>query len=59
MAKTEKHMTKKWEVSIMELEGNKGKTFKVTRRIPEISVAETRVFRLKKRAKKQYDGWLK
>ena len=57
MAKTKKHKFKKWEVSIMELSGN-GRKFKVTRRIPEMSVSETKLFRTKKKAKKQFDDWL-
>jgi len=50
-------MTYKWEVSIMETQ-NGGKRYKVTRRMPELSVAETRVFDNKEDAKKQFDEWL-
>lgn len=49
---------KKWEMSIIELKNNKGKKFKVTRRLPELSVAETKVFRSNKKAKKQFEDWL-
>ena len=59
MPKSKKHITKKWEVSIIELKNNAGRKFKVTRRIPELSVAETKFFRTKKEAKKQFDEWLK
>ena len=59
MLKSKKHITKKWEVSIIELKNNAGRKFKVTRRIPELSVAETKVFKTKKEAKKQFDEWLK
>jgi len=59
MAKIKKHLVKKWEVSIIELQNNIGKKFKVTRRIPELSVVETKLFRSKKKAKKQFDDWLK
>ena len=53
-------MTKlKWEVSISELENSEGLKYKVTRRIAELSVAETRMFRTKKEATKQFDEWLK
>ena len=58
MAKAKKHKVSKWIVSIMEFRDN-GKKFKVTRRIPEMSVSETKLFRTKKKAKKQFDEWLK
>jgi hypothetical protein len=47
----------KWEVSIIELE-NHITRFKVTRRMPEMSVAETKIFDTKEEAKKQLDEWL-
>lgn len=53
-----KHINKKWEVSIMEFEDNSGKKYKVTRRLPEMSVAETKIFKTKEEAKKQFDEWL-
>jgi hypothetical protein len=59
LAKTAKHPSKKWEVSIMELHSYSGKKFKVTRLLPEMSVAETKVFATKKKAKKLFDEWLK
>lgn len=59
MAITKKHLTKKWEVSLIEFENKTGKKFKVTRRLPGLSLAETRVFRSKKKAKKKLDEWLK
>lgn len=43
----------------MELKNDKGKKFKITRRMPELSVVETKMFRSKKKAKKQFDDWLK
>jgi len=52
MPKIKKHPTKKWEVSIIEFENHKGKKFKVTRRLPEMLVAETKIFKVKKKAKK-------
>ena len=57
--KVEKHLTKKWEVSLIELENGSGKKFKVTRRLPELSVAETKIFKTKAKAKKQFEEWLK
>lgn len=57
--KTEKDFTKKWEVSIIEFESCEGKKYKVTRRMPEMSVAETKFFKSKEEAKKQFDDWLK
>ena len=59
MNQIKKHIVKKWEVSIVELKNNGTKKFKVTRRIPELSVAETKFFRTKEEAKKQFGEWLK
>jgi hypothetical protein len=47
-----------WEMTIMELENSIGKKYKVTRRLPALSVAETRVFRSKEDAKQQLDLWM-
>ena len=58
MDKIKEHPIKKWEVSIIGIENAIGKKYKVTRRIPEMSVSETRVFRSKEEAKKQFDEWL-
>ena len=58
MSKTEKHFVKRWEVSIMELKNHKSKKFKVTRRIPDLAISETKVLRTKKKAKQQFDEWL-
>jgi len=55
----EEHSTKKWEVSIIEVENNIGKQYKVTRHIPELSISETKVFRSKEEAKNQFDEWLR
>ena len=59
LAKTKKHTSKKWEISITEFQNHLGKKFKVTRRLPELSVAETKLFKNKRKAKKQFDEWLK
>lgn len=58
LIKTKKHTRKKWEISIIELKEN-GKKYKVTRRLPELLVAETKIFKSKKKAKKQFEEWLK
>ena len=48
----------KWEVSVMELKKNGKTRYKVTRRMPGMSVAETRIFSSKEEAMKQLDEWL-
>ena len=53
-----KHFAKKWEVSIIELQNCKSTKFKVTRRLPELSVAETLIFKTKGEAKKKFEEWL-
>ena len=58
MPKTEMHQTKKWEVSFAEIENRRGKLFKVTRRLPAMAVAETKVFRSKEQALRQFNEWL-
>lgn len=55
---TRKHAIKKWEVSIVELQDGKDSLFKISQRIPDLSVAETRVFKDKKSAKRLFDKWL-
>ena len=59
MPEIKKHPIKKWEISIIELEDNGIMKYKVTRRLLELSVAETKVFRSKEDARKQFDEWLK
>ena len=59
MQQSKKHPIKKWEVSLMELQNHIGKMFKVTRKIPRMLIAETKIFRTMKKAKKQFDEWLK
>ena len=53
-----KNLNSKWEVSIIELENSKGRLFKVTRKFPEMSIAETRILRNKEKAKKLFYKWL-
>ena len=48
----------KWESTIKEFKSNKRKKYKVTRRMPELHVAETKVFHSKKKALKQLQEWL-
>ena len=58
--KIRKHpLNKKWEISIIELKNDKKRKYKVTRRIPELSVSEIKMFNSKKRAKNQFNKWLK
>jgi len=45
----EKYLTKKWEISITEYQAETGCQLKVTRRLPELPVAETKVFFVKKK----------
>lgn len=56
--KLRKHIIKKWEVFIAEYKNDRI-TYKVTRRIPELFVAETKVFYSKEEAKEQFQNWLK
>ncbi len=53
-----KHPIKKWEVSIIEIQYGNETKYKVTRRIAEMSVSETKVFDSKIKAKEQFDTWL-
>ena len=47
----------KWEVSIMELRNGKVQ-FKVTRQMPEMKVAETKIFNNKEDALRQVQEWM-
>ncbi len=50
---------KKWEVSIKEFQTKNGKNkYKVTRRLPDFKVAETKIFDDKNKAKKQFEEWV-
>jgi len=55
---TIKNSITNWEVSIVEFEDNSLRKSKVTRRLPELSVAETKIFLSKNEAKRQFDEWL-
>lgn len=52
------HPTQKWEVSILEFQEDSVVRYKVTRRLPEMAVAETKIFSSKKEALHQVDEWL-
>ncbi len=53
-----RHPYKQWEVSIIKLEEESRIYYKVTRRLAELSVAETRLFDSKEKAKQQFEEWL-
>ena len=44
-----------WEVTIRL---SKDGTYKVTTRLPEYSIAETKIFKSKKQALRQFQAWL-
>jgi hypothetical protein len=46
------------EITMLEIENSVGKKYKVTRRVPSMLIAETKIFRLKSDARKQLDEWL-
>ena len=50
---------RKWEVSIMELHDDHGIRYKVTRRVAEMSVAETKFFSTLQEARQQFEEWLR
>jgi len=52
-------MVGQWEASIIELTDDRRKRFKVTRRLPDIAVAETRFFNSKRKALEQLKEWLR
>lgn len=56
--KDSKTTEKNWEVSIIELKQNGKTKYKVTKRLPSMSVAETKFLDSKEEAKKQFDEWL-
>ncbi|MBI2666131.1 hypothetical protein HYX13_00815 [Candidatus Woesearchaeota archaeon] len=58
MKELRKHPFKKWEVSIIAFQEEDILKYKVTRRLPELSVAETKIFTSKEEAKAQFESWL-
>jgi hypothetical protein len=53
-----KSSNRNWEVTIMEFQEAGKKRFKVSRRYPRFSIAETKIFSSKARAKLQFERWL-
>ena len=49
---------KEWEITILQFKNHEGIKFKVTRRLPNMSVAETKIFRTKEEAQEQINKWL-
>ena len=49
---------KNWEVTIKEFQSKKWKRYKVTRRMPEMKVADTKMFKNKEEALRQFNEWL-
>jgi len=52
------HLTMKWEVTMAEFKENGKTKYKVTRRMPELTIAETKIFAIKEQAQKQFEEWL-
>jgi hypothetical protein len=48
-----------WDISMVTLEDERGIFYKVTRRVPELSIAETRVYRSKTSAMRRLKSWLR
>ncbi|MBS3169395.1 hypothetical protein J4210_02830 [Candidatus Woesearchaeota archaeon] len=48
----------KWEVTLLRFQDKTGTKYKVTRRVPELHLAETKVFISKEEAKQQFEQWL-
>lgn len=57
--KSKKNTITLWEVSILQFKDDFGIKYKVTRRLPEMLVAETIIFNSKKEARELFDEWLK
>jgi hypothetical protein len=53
-----KHIIKNWEISIIELKNDKT-FYKVTKRVPQLEVCETKMFENYNKAKEQLQKWLK
>ncbi len=46
------------EVTMTHMKSENESFYKVTKRIPELSVSETKVFKTKKEALRQFNEWL-
>ena len=51
-------LNKEKKLQIVELKNGKGRKYKVTRRMPKMSVSETKVFKTREEAIKQLQEWL-
>jgi len=59
MRESKKSLTTKWEVSVIQFQEDEEIKYKVTRRIPELNVAETKIFNSKNDTKELFEEWLK
>ncbi len=55
MEEIKSHPTKKWEISLIKLEEGTEVHYKVTRRLPVMAVAETKMFSTLEAAKEQFE----
>jgi len=46
-----------WKVSLIKFKSDEKKWYKVTRRIPEMAISETKIFSSKKKAMQQFQEW--
>lgn len=46
-----------WELTLIELDDGRGTLYKVTRRLPEMTVAETRTYRTRAAALRKLREW--
>ena len=53
-----KNKFNRWEVSLSVFESSEGRKYKVTRRLSELSVAETKIFDNLNEARELFDEWL-
>ncbi len=51
-------MGKEWTITIKEFKENGKKEYKVTRRLKDQEIQETKIFDNKEEAKKQFNEWL-
>ncbi|MBD3362067.1 hypothetical protein GF358_04750 [Candidatus Woesearchaeota archaeon] len=54
-----RHAWKKWEVSLKNLKTSAGNRYKLTRKLLNHPISETKIFISKKNAIKQFKKWLK
>jgi len=48
----------RWDITLTSYLADGKRVYKVTRRLPGMSVSETRIFKSKKSARKQFREWL-